>query len=368
MSEVMPELPGLFIFLFLMAGTQGIIMSIVLWRHKNNRIQNRILAWLVLMFSLIFFFFIITNISRYYNHPLYPGVASGWALGTTAAALLFMYLRACFGLNPLPRFAWAYWVPAAFFTAHIIAYYITGRQLVKDYMLLGWIGILYVMGITVSSWYKFAVYSSRGTVQQNSRKTRAYLRFILLFFAFYSVVQLLGFVLFPFISFQASLYISIVVKLFTAVGIYAIAYLNVQNAQQVAPVMMAYPDPAEKYKFSSLDDETAANIQRGLLELVETEKIFLQRDLRLKEVADRLGTSAHYLSQVLNERLSLSFNDFVNKHRVEEAMKMLATGDDSKMESLALDTGFNNKVSFNKAFKKFTGLTPSQYKMQAQES
>jgi AraC-like DNA-binding protein len=366
MSESMLNIPWVFIVLFMMTGLQGIILAVVLWNHKSNRIQNRILGWLMFVYSFIFFFFIVTNITKYYFHPRYPGVTAAWILGTAVVNLLYMYLRACFGLRPSPRNALLYWLPTLFFVLLTIAKYAIGPQVTAHYLVLGWIGLGYMTGITLLCYYKFNVYSARSTAISGSR-TRRYLKLMLLFFAFYCAVQVLSFAFYIYIPVVVSLYVSIFVKLFTSVGIYAIAYLNVQYAHQVAPVMMAYPEPAEKYKFSSLDEESAVAIQLGLLELVQAEKVFLQRDLRLKDVADKLDTSVHHLSQVLNERLGLSFNDFINQWRVEEAKKMLATGDDSKMESLALDTGFNNKVSFNKAFKKFTGLTPSQYKLQLQE-
>lgn len=351
-----------------MAGTQGIILSIVLWRHKSNRLQNQLLAWLVLMFSISLFFFVPSNITAYYNHPLYPGVTAGWIVGTAAANFLLMYLRACFGLPAMPRPAALYWLPTAFFLVLMVARYLIGPSVAADYISYGWIGLGYVVGMTVFCYYKFHLYASRGTVVQSSRKTKRYLRWILLFFATYSVVQVTGFTLYHYIPAVVSLYVAVLVKLLTTAGIYAIAYLNVQYAHQVAPVMMAMPvEPTEKYKFSSLDEDTALVIREQLLALVERDKIYLQRDLMQKEVAGKLGTSVHYLSQVLNERMGMSFPDFVNKLRIEEAQRMLSAGDDSKIESIALDTGFNNKVSFNKAFKKFTGLTPSQYKMQVQE-
>lgn len=367
MSESMAQLPGLFVFLFLMAGTQGIILSVVLWRHKSNRLQNHLLAWLVLMFSISIFFFIPTNITAYYNHPLYPGATAGWIVGTAAANFLLMYLRTCFGLPAMPRMAWLYWLPTAFFLLLTVARYVIGRGVAANFIAIGWIGLGYVVGMTVYCYYKFRVYASRGAVAQSSRKTKRYLRWILLFFATYSVVQVTGFTLYHYIPSVVSMYVAVFVKLLTTVGIYAIAYLNVQYAHQVAPVMMALPvEPAEKYKFSSLDEDTALVIREQLLALMERDKIFLQRDLMQKDVADKLATSVHYLSQVLNERMGVSFPDFVNRLRIEEAKRMLSAGDDSKIESIALDTGFNNKVSFNKSFKKFTGLTPSQYKMQVQ--
>ncbi|WP_315821156.1 helix-turn-helix domain-containing protein [Paraflavitalea speifideaquila] len=235
-------------------------------------------------------------------------------------------------------------------------------------MSYGWLGLTYVTGITFLCYYKFRVYAVWSTVEENSLKTKLYLKWILLFFAAYSVVQLIGFSLWYYIPFVISLYVSVLVKLLTTIGIFAIAYLNVQHAHQVAPVVMEMPaGPAEKYKFSKLDHETAQAIQLQLQQLVDTEKFYLQRDLKQKEVADKLATSVHHLSQVLNEHMGISFPDFVNQQRIEAAKKMLIAGDNSKIESIALDTGFNNKVSFNKAFKKFTGFTPSQYKMQLKE-
>ena len=365
MNDSMFILPGFLKLIFLMAGTQGIILSVVLWRHKSNRIQNNFLAWLVMMFSLSLLFYIATYTKAVYFHPLYPGVVSGWILGTAGANFLLMYLRACFGLQPLPTRAWLYWLPTAFFVVVMGLYYMNDRRGGESYSNLGWIGLGYMVAITVLCYYKFRLYASLGTAGQRSQKTKRYLRLMLLFFAAYSVVQIIGFALYYFIPFVISLYVSVLVKLLTTTGIYAIAYLNVQYAHQVAPVYMAKPaEPAEKYRYSNLDEETATYIRKQLEKMMDTEKIYLQRDLKQKEVADKLGASVHHLSQVLNERMGISFPDFVNKLRIEEAQRLLAAGDDSKIESIALDTGFNNKVSFNKAFKKFTGITPSQYKMQ----
>lgn len=353
-----------------MAGIQGMILSIVLWRHKSNRIQNNLLAWLVMMFSLSLLLYIATYTKAIYFHPLYPGVIAGWILGTAGANCLLMYVRACFGIPPRPPKAWLYWLPSVFFIGLVGAYYMTERRTGETFSNIGWLGLGYMVAITMLSYYKYRQYASLGTAGLRSQRTKRYLQLLLLFFAVYSVVQIAGFALYYFIPFVISLYVSVLVKLLTTIGIYAIAYLNVQYAHHVAPVYIAMPSAgqAEKYKFSSLDEETARHINTQLLKLVEAEKIYLQRDLKLKDVADKLGTSVHHLSQVLNERIGMSFPDFVNKLRIEEAQRLLAAGDDSKIESIALDTGFNNKVSFNKAFKKFTGLTPSQFKMQAQEA
>lgn len=367
MTDDMFILPGFFKVLFLMAGLQGVILSVVLWRQPMNKVKNNLLAWLVLLFSGALLFYIATYEKELYFHPAYPGVVSGWVLGTAAANCLLMYVRASFGLESRPRGFWLYWLPTAFFVGLAVLHYRHANGNGEYNANYGRWGLAYVVMITGVCYYKYREYARWGTSGEFSVKTKQYLRWILLFFAAYSAMQIVSFTLWPYVPFKISLYVSVVVKLLTAAGIYAIAYLNVQNAHQVAPVAMSLPaEQVEKYKFSSLDEASANQIRKQLMTLVATEKVYLQRDLKLKEVADRLQTSVHYLSQVLNERLGISFPDFVNKLRVEEAARLLAEGDDSKIETLALETGFNNKVSFNKAFKKFIGVTPSQYKSQVQ--
>ena len=80
-------------------------------------------------------------------------------------------------------------------------------------------------------------------------------------------------------------------------------------------------------------------------------------------LANRLNTTRHNASQVINEHFDMSFHELVNKYRIEEAMEILQ--DDSKQKwniiDIAYEVGYNNKVTFNKAFKKETDLTPSQF-------
>jgi AraC-like DNA-binding protein len=81
-------------------------------------------------------------------------------------------------------------------------------------------------------------------------------------------------------------------------------------------------------------------------------------------LADQLKVSMHHLSQVINEQYGLNFSDFINQYRIEE-MKTKLTNTryhHFKIEQIAFDTGFNSKSTFQAAFKKFTGRTPSEYR------
>lgn len=126
---------------------------------------------------------------------------------------------------------------------------------------------------------------------------------------------------------------------------------------------------AEKYKTSALDTERAEEILPKLLALMEKEKIYLNADLTLKKLSERLMIHYNHLSQIVNEKLQHSFNDFINKYRIEEACKKLLDPVEGKKTVLeiAYDTGFYSKSVFNTAFKKFTGMTPSQFKKKHQQ-
>ncbi len=120
----------------------------------------------------------------------------------------------------------------------------------------------------------------------------------------------------------------------------------------------------EKYKTSSLSSEKVTGIKEGLEYLMKIKKIYLEHGLTLQKVADNLAVSKEHISLVINREYSMNFNDYVNRHRVEEAKRILVSpeGKDKKIMQVAIEAGFNSKNSFNSAFRKFTGKTPSAYK------
>lgn len=100
-----------------------------------------------------------------------------------------------------------------------------------------------------------------------------------------------------------------------------------------------------------------------LLLLMEQEKLFLNSDLQLLDLYQRLDISASYLSQIINEKEGKSFFEFVNHYRVETVKEHLVCEDYShySVMGIALECGFNTKSTFYSVFKQFTGATPSAY-------
>lgn len=101
-----------------------------------------------------------------------------------------------------------------------------------------------------------------------------------------------------------------------------------------------------------------------LEQVVVSEKRFMEPDLSLAKLSKLLGTSTQQLSKMVNEHAKCNFNDYINAHRIRAAKKMLLQTENDKytISAIAFDVGFNSLSSFNAAFKKFEGITPSAFR------
>jgi YesN/AraC family two-component response regulator len=146
--------------------------------------------------------------------------------------------------------------------------------------------------------------------------------------------------------------------------IYSSIYFTVKNPDIFIGTFRKLP--ILKYNRSSLTDEKAEIYSGKIIELMQTEKIYLNPDLKLSDLSKKLSIPVHHISQVINDNLKLGFSDFINKYRIDEAKKLLKDPEYDKFTILSVgyEVGFKNKASFNSAFKKFTKITPSVFKKQ----
>jgi AraC-like DNA-binding protein len=107
-----------------------------------------------------------------------------------------------------------------------------------------------------------------------------------------------------------------------------------------------------------------------LIDYMNSEKPYLNPRLRQADVAAALGITVHELSQLLNNRMHLSFPDFINGFRVQAFKERIKEDDWHKytLIAVAMQCGFSSKTSFIRTFKKITGMTPSDYLRQLQEA
>ena len=97
---------------------------------------------------------------------------------------------------------------------------------------------------------------------------------------------------------------------------------------------------------------------------MEEEKLYQETELTLQQLSDKLGLHTYLVSQAINEGLKKNFYDLVNNYRVEEAKRLLLHPKNVNYTvlSVGFEAGFNSKTTFNTVFKKFTGLTPTEYR------
>lgn len=117
-----------------------------------------------------------------------------------------------------------------------------------------------------------------------------------------------------------------------------------------------------KYKNINLDEDLQQQYVSRILKIMEDENVYLKNQLTLTELAKMVSVSPQILSYVINNRFNQNFSDFVNSYRIQTAQKLLNDPESSNLtiSSIALECGFNSISVFNNAFKKFTGMTPSE--------
>jgi len=123
------------------------------------------------------------------------------------------------------------------------------------------------------------------------------------------------------------------------------------------------PSRRPKYASSPLDQDAKRRHAERLSRHMVLERPFLDPSLNLEGLARSLRILPSYLSQVLNEELGQNFYEYVSEFRVREVQARLCTSDcaERTLLALAFESGFNSKASFNRAFKRVTGMTPSEF-------
>ncbi|WP_420577569.1 helix-turn-helix domain-containing protein [Ekhidna sp.] len=121
------------------------------------------------------------------------------------------------------------------------------------------------------------------------------------------------------------------------------------------------------YQDAKIDLAATQDIFKRVVRLVEEEKLYLNAKLTLKDISDQLGLSSSSLSQSINQTTKGNFFDFINRYRVEEVKKKVSDPRYRHLTLLAIaeECGFQSGSVFSIAFKKNTGIKPSEYRKNA---
>jgi AraC-like DNA-binding protein len=121
-------------------------------------------------------------------------------------------------------------------------------------------------------------------------------------------------------------------------------------------------------KQTLLSDSQKEELSRKITEVVIANKLYLNPELSLEDLAAKLFLHKNYVSYVINDVFKMNFYNYINRYRIEEAKKMLLdkSYDNLSIEGIAKSCGYKSRNVFYPVFKKFEGITPLEYKKKNQ--
>ena len=353
---------------FIIAAVQGCFVAFVLarWRH-GQRQANMLLAVLLLLFSLTLFEYVLywsDNIARF---PHVSGMTELFPF--LFGPIIYLYCRAIYEGTSLRKGDLWHLFPFLIAIGISLPWYILDAEsksavLMKQMTypiprplmrIMLWTRIAHLCCYAVWNFIYIRRQPRVGaTTRWALRLNIFFTGFVQAYASYYVLVR------FPFFNSAWDYHISAMMTAF----IYLIAYAGYVQPAVFEGYRWTEPNAPVKYRNSGLTPEASRTLLQQLILCMEQEKAFHSPDISLEKLANALNASKHHVSQVINEHLGASFFEYVNQLRVEEAKQLLAetTRSDLHVIEVAYAVGFNNKVSFNAAFKKATGMTPTEYR------
>lgn len=361
---------------------QALFSIFLLFRKKQKRTADRILcAWL---FSLVMAFAI--DIVKFYFHVkgfLWP-VSNAVAL--IIPPLLYLYSKYIVrdGLG-FRRSDCLHFVPfllsillvMLFYNQSIeqnLASYLTyydSQIVLRTILGYGLISSVWIYSIlTIVGIYRYRQRIMNAYSYESSKINLRWLLFLAVFFLiFYNYTIIVASCQMQGVS------LGILGKLGNPVSLlitYVLSYFGLR--QQLLITERSIPDlnpnaiqrvpDASHYVKSGLKDEQAAEYAKRLVGSMEQQKAWKDTELSIAKLSSQTGIPKHYITQTLNEYMGKNFYTFVNEYRAEYAKRLISSKEYANWSFLAIayESGFNSKTAFNVFFKKYTGMTPSEFR------
>ncbi|MCP4725167.1 MAG: helix-turn-helix transcriptional regulator [bacterium] len=356
----------------LLAGViQGFLLSIVLITiGKRNRTANRILASIIVIFTVCILVHSLAHSDYFFDIPYHPQFMQ--LLFFMLGPLIYFYVRALTESDFLFRKkAILHFIPFAAASLIFISIFLSSAtDPLGEHISIFNVSSVILTVVLVTCIVIYMVLSimklqahSRNIEHSFSSLEKINLDWLKLLLSGILITWIVAIILEIFSIRQSAWdYVWLLVSFF----IYLIGYMGLRQ-----PVIFTGTESTSslekgtrKYERSTLTPESADEYLKRLLEIMETEKPYLDTDITLGSLASKLAVSVHHLSRVINEKLKLNFFEMINKYRVEEAKRLISDPQyrNINIASIGLDAGFNSISAFNTAFKKHTGSTPSQFR------
>jgi AraC-like DNA-binding protein len=353
-------------------GFLGLFIFLMMNMKKNH---DRIGTLLISLFVLFHSFFIlhlsiyIINYQYHLPHTLFISTTFSFLYGP----LLYFYFKRITYNYKFRPIDFLHLLPSAALFVYLIPFYLLSSldkfKVIFDQsnLLLPGADVIIAVKILSLSVYAILSYkiykSNRNLSMKKNKNKRLWQRNIIFIFVTYILVYVFYAASIKGIIYYPQLFnLQIVVMASLVLYVAYISYLQPEvfkgRIKLIDPVQLF-----DKYKNSGLTASYSMELKDKLLLLFNEEKIFKQNDLSLELLSNKLNTSRHNTSQVINEHFGLNFFELVNSFRINEAQEILKndTNNNFNIIEVAYEVGFNNKVTFNKSFKKQVEKTPTQF-------
>lgn len=366
----------LLVALNLLGVAQALLLAAALLSVKRgNRIANRFLAAFVTVIAISVGGATMASDRFIIQYPHLLKIQDPfYSLG---APLLYLYVRTLIkGRSALGKRDLLHFLPFALCLLYLLPFYFlssTAKLFSVGAHYDYWARWSYIRSTTLILQFiiylfliaRMLVAFSRKPERQTSpaeASVRFQVRFMLLTFTALWVFGLLKFVLTTIFPAYNTETVDLLIPAGLSLFVYAMAYMGLRKPEGLTG--MDEVPPTRRYEKSTLTVERSDTYRQRLLELMNTEKPYLDGGLTLQKLAKALAVSPHHLSQTINEQLNQSFVDFINAYRIEEAKRLLADPAKKHYSILAVseEVGFNSKSAFNTAFKRHANMTPSEFR------
>lgn len=357
---------------FLFGAIQGLFVSIVLLLKKDKHPSRKVLAVISFLFSLLLVEYVLYWTRYQFHFPYLQGWSHCFIF--LFGPLFYLYFKSVFEKQPFEKKdAWhgiafllavLFAIPFLFATASwrqgvMLGKITGGKAYFRSYSWMGIGHMLLYAFFTMRHFYALSL--SYSVVKTWFRWLNGFFWGFILAYASYFIL-----VRFTFFNPEWDYAISFSMMFF----IYFLSWFGYMQPKVFSGFnLLEDSKETAKYKNSPLTEDTGLEIIRQLQSLMDVNKLYIRNDISLDTLAASTGFSKHYISQAINENLKMNFFEYINKLRIREAQQLLLQPkEELPIIEVAYQVGYNNKVSFNKAFKNITGYTPTEYRLHHKKS
>ena len=361
-------------FFYLYVGMIGIFIAIILnFRRNSDRTANGLISGFVFMHS-----FFLIHLSLYLTNYVYrvphTQSMSTWLSFLYGPVLYFYYKRITTGytfklkdsLHLIPTLVFfVFFIPIYGMSGAEKLMIMMGKTSLGEHPYINQVTALKFASLVIYGYLTYTVYYKNAKKGKLKNSIQVRLQYILfgihgvytISYCIYGLLITKG--TFGGMLFNVQLWAMTSLVLFIGY----VAYARPRFLSKLVVVDSKKDRP--KYQNSGLTTSLSEELWLQLKQLMEEDRLYRQNNIKLETIANLLGTTRHNASQIINEHSGLNFFELINHYRIEEAKHIMntATGKINIID-IAYEVGYNNKVTFNKSFKRFSNLTPSQFRKQ----